>query len=163
MPILHLAGKASTRRRPVNSALGVTQVPVVPTGHLRSYMRVELHERSSPETQDLRSPTEGDIEALGELMYRAYLGTIDYEDETLEQSVAEIRKTYQGDYGRFDPEHSSIAERNGLVVSATLITRWQDRPFVAFSMTDPRFARQGLARRRLRGVWVCFAKTANMN
>ncbi|MCP5283766.1 MAG: GNAT family N-acetyltransferase [Burkholderiaceae bacterium] len=112
-------------------------------------MRVELHERSSPETQDLRSPTEGDIEALGELMYRAYLGTIDYEDETLEQSVAEIRKTYQGDYGRFDPEHSSIAERNGLVVSATLITRWQDRPFVAFSMTDPRFARQGLARASL--------------
>jgi ribosomal protein S18 acetylase RimI-like enzyme len=112
-------------------------------------MRVELHEQFDTGAQDLRSPTERDVEALGELMYRAYLGTIDYEDETLEQSVEEVRKTYRGDYGRFDSEHSSVAERGGLLASATLITRWQDRPFVAFSMTDPRFSRQGLARASL--------------
>ena len=112
-------------------------------------MRVELQDQFDGGPHDLRSPTEGDIEALGELMYRAYLGTIDYEDETVDQSVEEIRKTYRGDYGRFDPEHSSVAERGGLLASATLITRWQDRPFVAFSMTDPRFGRQGLARASL--------------
>jgi len=112
-------------------------------------MRVELQEHPAAGTQDLRSPTEGDIEALGGLMYRAYLGSVDYEGETLAQSVEEIRKTYRGEYGRFDANHSCVVERGGHLASATLVTRWQDRPFVAFSMTDPRFGRQGLARASL--------------
>ena len=30
-----------------------------------------------------------------------------------------------------------------------MVTRWRNRPFVAFTMTDPEFARQGLARATL--------------
>lgn len=121
----------------------------MPTEHRRSYMRAVLQERSDVDVQGLRCPTNVDIDALGRLMYRAYLGTIDYEDESPEQSVQEIHKTFRGDYGPFDPEHSSVVERLGRLVSATLITRWQGRPFVAFTMTDPGFARQGLARATL--------------
>jgi ribosomal protein S18 acetylase RimI-like enzyme len=112
-------------------------------------MRASLHGAFPPPAAGLRCPTGDDITNLGRLMYRAYLGTVDYDGETLAESVAEIRKTFAGDYGSFDAEHSSVAERSGILVSATLITRWQDCPFVAFTMTDPAFGRQGLARATL--------------
>ena len=121
----------------------------MPETHRPSYMRAVLQQRSDAGVQGLRCPTNGDIEALGALMYRAYVGTIDYDGETMEQAVLEVQRTYRGDYGTFDAEHSSLAERAGRLVSATLITRWQGRPFVAFTMTDPDFSRQGLARATL--------------
>jgi GNAT superfamily N-acetyltransferase len=105
--------------------------------------------RESTATSSSRCPTRGDVQALGQLLYRAYRGTVDDEGETEEQAVGEIEKMYRGGYGPFDPAHSSVAERDGRVVSATLVTRWQGRPFVAFTMTDPSFARQGLAKATL--------------
>lgn len=118
----------------------------------RSFMRASLHDRAPVDDAGLRCPTAGDVAALGALMLRAYEGTIDDEGETLEQAVAEVARTFAGAYGRFDAEHSRLAERAGRIVSATLVTHWQDRPFVAFTMTDPAFARQGLARLLLQCV-----------
>ena len=104
-------------------------------------MRALLPERTDVDDPGLRSPANSDIEALGFLMYRAYLGTIDDEGESQADAVQEIRKTYRGDYGAFSLEHSSVAERLGRLVSATLITELDGRPFVAFTMTNPECAR----------------------
>ncbi len=60
--------------------------------------------------------------------------------------VEEVRKTFAGGYGPFMWSASRVIERGGMLVSAALLTRWQDRPFVAFSMTRAEFKRQGLAR-----------------
>ncbi len=121
-------------------------------------MRAPLQAIEWNEGAGLRCPTDRDIEDLGRLMYRAYVGTIDYQGETLEDSIAEVRKTYAGEYGPFDAEHSCVAERAGQLVSATLVTHWQSRPFVAFTMTDPAFARQGLGRATLqRAMWLLHA------
>jgi GNAT superfamily N-acetyltransferase len=79
-------------------------------------------------------------------MYRAYLDTVDYEGETPEEADAEIVKTVAGEYGEFWPGCSMVIERAGSLMSATLITRFQNRPFVAFTFTDPAFSGQGLAR-----------------
>jgi GNAT superfamily N-acetyltransferase len=112
-------------------------------------MRAVLQEERALDAPGLRCPTVVDVEALGSLMHRAYAGTIDDGGESLDDAVAEVRKTFGGDYGAFDGEHSSVAVREGRVVSATLVTRWQARPFVAFTFTHPSFARQGLARATL--------------
>lgn len=104
---------------------------------------------AAPSVPGLRSPRDADRPALGALMYRAYRGTIDDEGETPAQALAEVHKTWSGAYGRFDLAASSVVERDGVLASATLITHWQERPFVAFTMTDPRFGRQGLARATL--------------
>lgn len=119
-----------------------------PPAH-RCSMRAPLRDTPAADLPGLRCPDEHDIGALGGLMYGAYVGSIDYDGETPEQALAEVRKTYAGEYGPFDPRHSTVAERSGRLVSATLVTRWQERPFVAFTMTDPAFARQGLARATL--------------
>jgi len=44
------------------------------------------------------------------------------------------------------PHCSCVVERHDELVSAVLVTRWQDRPFVAFAMTAPSAKRQGLGR-----------------
>ena len=64
----------------------------------------------------------------------------------MEQAAIELRKTFTGAYGPFLPQCSRVIERNGQIVAATLVTGWQDRPFVAFAMTAPEFKRQGIAR-----------------
>jgi RimJ/RimL family protein N-acetyltransferase len=79
-------------------------------------------------------------------MHRAYLNTIDYEGESLEQSAAEIAKTVQGVYEALMPHVSHVAVREGALVSATLITRFEGRPFVAFAFTEPTLSGRGLAR-----------------
>jgi GNAT superfamily N-acetyltransferase len=109
-------------------------------------MTAELHAPTGAAHPDVRGFEPGDIPALGPLMYRAYLNTIDYDGESLEQSAAEIAKTVDGEYGEFMPSCSKVATREGHLVSATLITRFEDRPFVAFTFTDPALSGGGLAR-----------------
>lgn len=120
----------------------------------RAYMRAMLQEATAVATKSsglegLRCPELEDVERLGVLLHRAYQGTVDYEGESVDDSIAEVRKTVAGEYGSFDPQNSSVAERAGRLVGATLVTRYQDRPFVAFTVTDPDFARQGIARATL--------------
>lgn len=115
----------------------------------RATLRASLQAVPLDPVEGLRCPTVRDLQDLGALMFRAYTGTVDDDGGTPEDAQAEVLKTFAGAYGAFDAEHSSVAERAGTLVSATLVTRWQSRPFVAFTMTDPAFARQGLARATL--------------
>ena len=113
-------------------------------------MRAALKAPGAGAQPDVRAFEHADIPALGPLMYRAYLDTIDYDGESLEQSAAEIVKTVEGAYGPFVPSCSSVALRGGHLASATLITRFEGRPFVAFTFTDPAFSGLGLARSCMR-------------
>lgn len=109
-------------------------------------MRVELGPSRAGHDPGVRTFEPSDAPALGELMYRAYLDTVDYDGETPEQAADEIRRTVEGSYGPFLRSCSKVLVRSGGLRSATLVTRYQDRPFVAFTFTDPAFGRQGLAR-----------------
>jgi GNAT superfamily N-acetyltransferase len=118
----------------------------MPHGLSRCTMRVALRPLEDAPVHGLRAPAEADVPALGRLLYCAYLGTVDFEEETIEQATEEVRKTFRGDYGPFDPGCSTVCERAGDMLCATLVTHWQARPFVAFTMTDASAKRQGLAR-----------------
>ena len=97
-----------------------------------------------------RAPTLADAEALAALMLDAYRGTIDDEGETLDDARAAVRQLFDGEFGAMLWAVSEVSARAGRLVSATLLTRWQERPFVAFMMTAPGQQRQGLARAGLR-------------
>ena len=94
----------------------------------------------------MRAPVEADTMALAALMVAAYRGTIEDHSESEAQALIEVHKTFDGDYGGFVPECSRLVARQGELLRACLVTRWQDRPFVAFSMTAPQAKRRGLAR-----------------
>lgn len=110
----------------------------------RTFMRAVLSSKDCDDSSQARSVGPGDVDPLGRLMYSAYFGTTDYEGETPEQAAEEVSKTLSGEYGEFNSECSKVIERADRIVSATLVTRCQGRPFVAFTMTDPEFKNQGL-------------------
>ena len=92
-----------------------------------------------------RTITAEDIEALASLMLASYTGTIDYDRETLEDALFEIRGVFQGKSGSLEELTSFAIEEGGRLVSAIIITLWQGKPLVAFSMTHPEFKNRGMA------------------
>lgn len=109
-------------------------------------MAARLCQRTRLPVAGLRSPCKADIPGLAELMHNAYRGTPDDHGETIDEAAKELHKVFAGEYGLFAPACSKVIEVDGRIRSATLITRWQSSPFVAFSMTAPLFKRNGLAR-----------------
>jgi GNAT superfamily N-acetyltransferase len=112
----------------------------------RRFMRATLSPLLRVSLEGMRVPDQADVPQLGSLMYAAYLDTIDYEGETESEAVAEVQKTFAGEYGTFIPECSLAIERAGKLVSATLVTRFEGRPFIAFTMTEPTSRRMGFGR-----------------
>ncbi len=84
-----------------------------------------------------------DRDALARLMLDAYVGTIDYEGETLDEAVDEVDV-----WLRASPmlAHSYAAVIGGRMVSAVLVTTVDDLPFVSNVMTDPDHKGAGLGR-----------------
>jgi RimJ/RimL family protein N-acetyltransferase len=95
------------------------------------------------EAAEVRPITANDLDGLADLMYDAYVGTIDYEDETRQDAAAEIASYFDG-----EPmvEHSFLANLDGRVASAVLVSLWRDSPFVGYVMTVPAHKNQGLGR-----------------
>ena len=112
----------------------------------RSYMRAPLLPQNHVAVNGMRQAGVKDIPALSKLLLSAYLGTIDQEEETEAEALIEIEKTFNGEHGPFVPECSMVMASGEELLSAALVTRWQGRPFLAFSMTNPNHKRKGLAR-----------------
>ena len=113
---------------------------------LRRYMLAALSAQPRSAITGMRCPIEADVPALARLMLTAYRGSIDDEGETEADALVEVRKTFAGEYGAFVPGCSKLVVEGREALHATLITRWEDRPFLAFSMTAPEAKRKGLAR-----------------
>lgn len=75
-----------------------------------------------------------DLEALAQLMLDAYRGTIDYDDETYEDAMAEVRSFLEHDPAL---EHSYVVEVDGAIVSAVLVSMLDGDPFIGYVMTHP--------------------------
>lgn len=87
-----------------------------------------------------------DADALGALLLEAYRGTPDDEGETLDDARRIVRELFAGAAGTPMWAVSEATEREGRIVSATLVTLWQDLPLVAQLVTAPAWQRRGLAR-----------------
>jgi GNAT superfamily N-acetyltransferase len=79
-------------------------------------------------------------------MLAAYKGTVDYTGESVEAAAEEMAKTFAGAYGLYLPQHSYVVEHGATLVSASLVTRREGLPLLAFVMTTPDWKRLGLAR-----------------
>jgi ribosomal protein S18 acetylase RimI-like enzyme len=114
---------------------------------MRHRMSLQLAPLPNAVDPTARHPSADDADALALLMLDAYRGTIDdHEGSTLGDARAEIRETLRGSYGDFLPACSDVVERDGRLVAATLVTRYEGVPFLSFAMTDPAWKRRGLAR-----------------
>jgi RimJ/RimL family protein N-acetyltransferase len=111
----------------------------------RMRMRLAMTRQSVEKSWRCRTIIPADTEALASLMLAAYRETIDYDGETLEDALFQIRGVFQGKFGVFQDLSSFAIEEEGRLLSATIITLWQGRPLVAFSMTRPEFKNMGMA------------------
>lgn len=103
----------------------------------------------------LRAPAPADAMALAELMQAAYVGTIDYHGETLDDARGEIAGYFQGadDYLPLLP-FSRLAELDMQLAGACLVSRWPDYdcPIIAYIMTAADWKEHGIARQLLIAV-----------
>lgn len=98
----------------------------------------------SPHDLQVRSISPDDLEGLARLMLDAYLGTIDYEDEGLEDAIEEVTSFFDDDRALLD--RSYLVEDDGTIASAVLVSLSEGRPFIGYVMTLASHKSQGLAR-----------------
>ena len=75
-----------------------------------------------------------DLEGLAQLMLDAFRGTIDYDDETYEDAITEVRSYFEHDPAL---EHSYVLEPEGTIVSAVLVSISDHDAFIGYVMTHP--------------------------
>ncbi|MDH3249758.1 MAG: GNAT family N-acetyltransferase [Acidimicrobiia bacterium] len=90
-----------------------------------------------------RSLRPSDRDALAQLMLDAYIGTIDYEGETLADAIREVDDWLAG-----SPmlEHSMAIVLHDGLVSAVLVMELDGAPSIAIVMTHPDEKKAGLGR-----------------
>src|SRR5712692_6504690 len=108
-------------------------------------MKLVLTRQKVDKSWSCRTVTEEDTGSLARLMLVAYKGTIDYDGETLEDALFEVRGVFQGKVGVFQELCSFAIENEGQFVSAIIVTLWKEKPFIAYSMTHPDFKNRGMA------------------
>ena len=93
-----------------------------------------------------RHPARRDVEELADLMLDAYAGTIDTDgSETLDDARAEVIGYFDAASGSPMLEHSFLALDGDRLVSAVLVSRFEDVPLLAYAMTRSTDKGRGLA------------------
>lgn len=103
----------------------------------RIFMKIKLNDTQLKRCQEVRIINNRDIHELGEVMYEAYKGTVDYDDESIDDAIEEVKTTMKGKYGRPLDSACLVIERNERIASAIIFTwdKKQNMPLLTFSMT----------------------------
>lgn len=116
-----------------------------PRGVAKIRYQIDLNRRffGPPVTDDrVRAVTPEDAPQLASLMLDAYMDTIDYEGEDLDDAVAEV-----GSYlteGTPLLDFSRVVVHDGVIVSGILLSETEERPFVNYVMTRASHKGQGV-------------------
>lgn len=126
----------------------------------RILMKIDLSSWKSHQIGDVRKISTEDAFELGTVMYEAYLGTIDYSGETLEEARSEIADTLHGKYGKIIENACLVTEDQGEITSA-VIFNWYEKenmPLLTFTMTRSSQKGKGLAKKLLKTGLAVLAK-----
>lgn len=83
------------------------------------------------------------IVSFGQAMYDGYLNTVDYEGESLEDSIHFIEQIKSKTYGEMMNEFSGIIEENGIYISGIIITLFDTSPFIVTIFTKHAYKNRG--------------------
>ncbi|WP_353809702.1 GNAT family N-acetyltransferase [Agromyces sp. SYSU T00194] len=93
----------------------------------------------------LRVLRDDDLRALAEVHLPALRGTVDDEEDTLEQLVDDYRGGTTGDWGTPLRDRWLVTEDDRGIAAAVLTTHWRGTPFIALVVTRLDAQRRGLA------------------
>jgi len=98
--------------------------------------------RELPDAMSLRVPSLDDRDQLASLMLDAYIGTIDYEGEDLDDAGGEVDRYLAAE--AYLPA-SRVAERDGVIQSGVLLGKISGLAMVGYVMTRAAVKNWGLA------------------
>lgn len=112
-------------------------------GNTKTRYEIDLatvERRAAAGAATVRSLAPSDRDALAQLMLDAYVGTIDYEGESLDEALSEV-DSWLADSPLL--EHSFAAVTDDELRSAILVMELHGEPFIAIVMTHPAVKRMG--------------------
>ncbi|HLV73416.1 GNAT family N-acetyltransferase [Actinomadura hallensis] len=125
---------------------------------VRSQLQAPLRP-APPPPPGIRPFARDDVPALVPVMWDAYRGTPDEADVGGPEGAArEIRLALGGEYGRFLPGASFVAEDGGRPVGAALVTHYAGLPLLAFLFVRRSHAGRGFGQALVRAVMHVLAE-----
>ncbi len=99
----------------------------------------------APAMMQFVNPVLTNTVSLAQLMFDAYQGTIDSEDETLEEAIDAVEQYFQDNPLE---THSAVLMEEGVCIAACLVSylEKQNAPLIAYIMTRRESKQTGLAR-----------------
>ncbi|USN48515.1 MAG: GNAT family N-acetyltransferase [Pseudobdellovibrionaceae bacterium] len=115
-------------------------------------MALELQEISFERDENVQEILLADHVELGHVMYEAYLGTIDYSGESIEEAIEEVNGTLEGKYGKIINEACLQTKVEDEIASAIVcnILEKSGLPMITFAMTKAKFKGKGFSKKLIK-------------
>ena len=117
---------------------------------MKVHLMLEFYDASGEDDGEVLPLTAVDTEAMGAAFLDAYLDTIDYEGEGIEDAIAEVKDLFAGAYGRLHPEVSGCILESCSVASALFATESGDGIFIPYVITTKKNSGRGFATRLIK-------------
>ena len=114
---------------------------------MKLHLLLDLDDASGEEDGEVVPLMEPKTNEIGVAFLDAYLDTVDYEGEGIEQAVAEVKDLFAGAYGKLLPEVSGCLLQGGAVVSALFAVESGNGVFIPYVITAKEHSGQGYATR----------------
>ncbi|HSO57307.1 MAG TPA: GNAT family N-acetyltransferase [Paenisporosarcina sp.] len=108
-------------------------------------MTCKLEKQLISTTYQVNSITQKDITKIAAAMFEAYEGTVDQQEETVEEAILEVGKIINDGYGPFIAEASYWIEVNDEAAAVICINLWDEKPLITEIYTGKKFLHQGMA------------------
>ncbi|WP_075619609.1 GNAT family N-acetyltransferase [Paenisporosarcina indica] len=109
-------------------------------------MTCKLEAKTFDTIHKLQHIQKDDITKVATTMLDAYKGTVDQQENTVEEAIREVEKIVNNGYGPFISEASYWIELNNEAAAVVCINLWNGRPLITEIYTGKNYHRQGLAR-----------------
>ncbi|PUB11396.1 acetyltransferase (GNAT) family protein [Paenisporosarcina sp. OV554] len=118
---------------------------VMTLGKSRIKMKCKLEKQLISTTFHLKPITQQDIMKVAATMLEAYEGTVDQQEDTLQEAILEVNKIIKDGYGPFIAEASYWIEMNNEAAAVICINLWDKKPLITEIYTGKKFLHQGMA------------------
>jgi len=108
-------------------------------------MTCKLEAQLFSTTYQLKSIKQQDITKVAATMLEAYEGTVDQQEETLQEAILEVEKILNDGYGPFIAEASYWIEINDEAAAVICINLWNEKPLITEIYSGKKFLYQGMA------------------
>lgn len=119
-------------------------------GKTRIRMTCKLAAQLFSTTYQLKPIKQQDITKVAATMLEAYEGTVDQQEETLQEAILEVEKILNDGYGPFIAEASYWIEMNDEAAAVICINLWNEKPLITEIYTGKKFLHQGMANTLIR-------------